>query len=81
MATVGDLEIANDAILYMVLKKDGSDAWEVRVAQPGTSERSMCLTRALVGSRRKLTSRLRTRPHPRRTKAKPSHDAASAATP
>jgi hypothetical protein len=30
MATVGDLEIANDAVLFMVLKKDGSDSWEVK---------------------------------------------------
>ena len=30
LATVGDLEIANDAVLYMLLKKDGGDSWEVR---------------------------------------------------
>ena len=28
LASVSDVEITSDAVLYVVLKRDGSDAWE-----------------------------------------------------
>ena len=27
-SSISDLEIQNDAVLYMILKKEGSDSWE-----------------------------------------------------
>ena len=43
LATVGDLEIANDAVLYMLLKKDGGDSWEVRDRRDAPSRPSTCV--------------------------------------